>query len=339
MKGGKPVNVKYRTVPPAEKEFRRWKDGESILFNQDQLKALNDDEEIFITEGEFDCMALWTQGFENIVATTVGANAIKPEWTDHLERFARINICSDFRRTGQKGAKELARRLDYDRCFNIVLPVKDANEFFTSGGEAELFDDFLRKATRFEVENILTLSAVFDNLLSLSNKPDVEYALKPQWRSVERLTGIYRPGDLIVVSAPPKIGKTTFTLNEVLYFAKRMIPGLFYCLEMRPERLLRKVFQIELRKTDEELTPDAIKEAYSRLSGIPLAFGYNYKKCSLDIVVETIRRGVRRFGFQFVVFDNLHFLARSITHQVQEVGLISNLSNCWPRPSTYPSCS
>jgi replicative DNA helicase len=64
-------------------------------------------------------------------------------------------------------------------------------------------------------------------------------------------------------------------------------------------------------------------EAYNRLADLPLCFGYNYKKCTLDVVIETIRRGVRRYGFKLVVFDNLHFLARSITHQVQEVGNVS----------------
>lgn len=321
LKGEKSVNAKYRTVPPAEKEFRRWTGGESVLFNQDCLKGLQDDDEIFLVEGEIDCIALWSQGFKNVVATTVGANGIKPEWIDQLERFQRVNIVYDADEAGQKGAKEIARRLDYERCFIVILPVKDANEFFIQGKTAEDFDDCVRMARRFDVENILTIEKIFADLVFSSNK--TESLLKPQWESVARLTGAYEPGDLIVLTATPKTGKTTWALNDALHFAKHGIPVLFYCLEMRPERLLRKVFQIELKRTEEELNASALRDAYTCLRGLPLWFGYNYKKCTLEVVTETIRRGVRRYGFQFIVFDNLHFLARSITHQVQEVSLIS----------------
>jgi KaiC/GvpD/RAD55 family RecA-like ATPase len=321
LKDGKPVNVKYRSLPPAEKEFRRWKDGETILFNQDCLK--DPDEEIFMVEGEADCISLYSQGYRNVVATTIGAGSFKPEWISLLAKFPRINIIYDSDSAGQRGAKEAAWRFGFDKCFNILLPVKDINEFFISGGEKVDFEELISKAEQFDVENIIDFSKAVSNLKMQYTKGSIDSLLKPHWYPVAKLTGPFEAGDLITVSAIPKTGKTTWTLNMVHNFIRQNIPCLFYCLEMRPERLARKVIQIEMGVSEDELSSEIINDGYFRLASKPLYFGYNYRKCDLDIVIDTIRQGIRRYGFKFVVFDNLHYLSHSFKNVVQEVSLIS----------------
>lgn len=321
FKDDKPVNVKYRSLPPAEKEFRRWKDGETILFNQDCLKDVED--EIFFVEGELDCIALYSQGYKNVVATTIGAGSFNPDWINLLDKFSRIIIIYDIDAIGQRGAKEGARRLGFEKCFNLLLPVKDANEFFISGAEKEDFEELVAKAEQFDVDNIIDFHKAVANLKTQYHRADDDDLLKPHWPCVAKLTGSFEPGDLITVSAVPKTGKSTWTLNIVHDFIKKDIPCLFYCLEMRPERLARKIIQMELGVSEEELRPEIIDKGYFRLTDKPLYFGYNYKKCTLDLVIDTIRQGIRRYGFKFVVFDNLHYLSRSMINQVQEVSLIS----------------
>jgi replicative DNA helicase len=320
---GNPVNVKYRALPPAEKEFRRWKDGESILFNQDCIKNPEKAEEIFLVEGELDAIALYSQGYKNVVATTIGANSFKPEWIDLLDKVTRINIVYDADIKGQQGAKEAARRLGLDRCFNIVLPVKDLNDLFIKGYSREDFEEIVSKSEPFEVDNIIDFGKAVLNLKSQCQKSADKDFFKPPWPNVAKLTGPFEPGDMVTVSAIPKTGKTTWALNITHHFIKKDIPCLFYCLEMRPERLARKIIQMELGIAEEDLSPDRIDKGYLQLSGKPLYFGYNYKKCTLELVIDTIRQGIRRYGFKFIVFDNLHYLSRSITNQVQEVSLIS----------------
>ncbi|MDD3089746.1 MAG: toprim domain-containing protein, partial [Candidatus Omnitrophica bacterium] len=161
----KPVNVKYRSIPPAPKEFRRWKDGESVLFNEDCLKPLKDDEDVLIVEGEIDCLTLWSQGITNVVSTSIGASGIKPEWIEKLERFKSPVIIYDNDGPGQKGAKELAKRLDLDSCRNVVLPVKDSNDFFVGGRPADDFKRLVSEAACFPVDNILTMEQVFKSLM------------------------------------------------------------------------------------------------------------------------------------------------------------------------------
>lgn len=324
-KNGEPVNIKYRTLPPTDKEFRRWKDGESILFNRDCLKALKDDDPVIIAEGETDCLTLYSAGFRNVVATSIGAGGIKPDWIDDLERFSTIYIAYDSDDAGRKGAKELAMRLGDDRCRNVQLPagIDDVNDFFVKGGTRERLESFIANAKPLDVENILDIEQAFKRLIDSYKDEQDGTGILPPWNSVAKLTGAFEPGDLIILSATPKTGKTTLALNISLYISKKGLPTLLYCLEMRPERLVKKTMQIQGWKLEEELTPDTMVNLYRQLDEVPLYFGYNYKKCTLDIVVETIRKGVRRYGFKFVVFDNLHFLARDISHQTQEVGMIS----------------
>ena len=126
--GGKLVNVKYRSLPPAKKTFRRISGCRSVLFNADALK---DQEEVSLTEGELDAITLWDQGIKNVVATTTGAGSFDPEWIDQLETVNKIFLCYDPDEPGQKGAREVARRLGYERCFNVALPDgRDVNDFF-----------------------------------------------------------------------------------------------------------------------------------------------------------------------------------------------------------------
>lgn len=321
FKKGKPVNAKYRRASHEEKAFERWKDGESILFNQDSLSH-NPDAVVYMTEAEIDCISLWCHGYKTVVSNTVGAKGFKPDWVDLLDPFQRINILYDSDDAGQDGAKAIAKRLGFERCHNVVLPTKDVNEFFASGGSVEQLDGLVGEAKLFDVDNILSLEDVFLSIGRAMDRPPQDI-IQPQWASVAKLTGPYEPGDLIIVSAPPKIGKTTYALNEALAFARQDIPVFFYCLEMRPERLGRKLFQIEAYCTEEELTPPTMIRAYRRLEDKPFYFGYNTKKLPVDGVIETIRLGCRRYGFQFVVFDNLHFLVRSTANQTQEIAYVS----------------
>lgn len=322
FKDDKPVNVKYRSLPPAAKTFERWEGGESILYNQDALKDLHPETPVYITEGEIDCITLWQQGFMNCVSTSTGASSFQPHWVDLLEKFEKVYLIYDSDKTGQEGAKKHSKRFDPSRVYNVVLPEKDSNEFFCKGHSADELRNILEKARPFDIENILTMEKAFERLIQETNEK-TESKIVPQWESVRRLTGAYEPGDLVILTAPPKIGKTTFILNDAVQWAENGLSVFFYCLEMRPERILRKSVQIVNRIQEGFLTPGEIGKGFRKMIKWPFYLGYNYKKCNLEIVTETIRLGFRRYAFDVVVFDNLHFLARSITHQVQELGVIS----------------
>ncbi|MBU2054403.1 MAG: toprim domain-containing protein [Proteobacteria bacterium] len=79
------------------------------------------------------------QPIQPAVGITTGAGSFDPEWIDKLQAVKKIILCYDPDEAGQKGAREAARRLGYDRCFNVVFPDgRDVNEYFNA--DHDLFD-------------------------------------------------------------------------------------------------------------------------------------------------------------------------------------------------------
>jgi len=106
---GKLLNVKSRSLPPLEKEFRRVKDCPSVLFNGDCIEGA---EEVYICEGEIDTLTLLQEyTSKGVVGVTAGAGSFDPAWIDHLGKVKRIYLCYDPDEPGQRGAREAARRL------------------------------------------------------------------------------------------------------------------------------------------------------------------------------------------------------------------------------------
>ena len=316
---GKLINIKSRSLPPAEKTFRRVKDCRSILFNGDAIEASKD--EIYITEGEIDALTLWGKGIKNVVGVTTGAGSFDPSWIDQLQAVKKIILCYDPDEPGQKGAREAARRLGYDRCFNVVLPDgQDVNEYFLAGHDISDFQNNVGQARQFDVAGIMNFTDGLKHLQTELERPDQTTGIRTGWSDVDRIikTG-FLPGELVVLSAPPKIGKSTFALQITSYNALQGNPSLFHCLEMRPMKTIEKVVKCHSKR--ENIGDIEIVNTRQAFKNKPLYLGYCYQKPTLDGITETLKAAIRRYGLKLVVFDHLHFLCRSITNQVQEIGL------------------
>ena len=308
LAGNDLINIKYRSLPPATKSFQREPGCKSILFNQ---AAVAKHSEIIITEGELDAITLVQHGFENVVGATLGAGGFDADWVDLLAKMKKIFLCYDSDETGQNGAAGAAKRLGYSRCFNIKLPTKDANEFFLKQ-DSKAFQQCLKESSYFALPGIISCETAF-NLLMASQK-ESNSGITTQWEPVNRLIHQWAAGDLIVVTALPKTGKTTWCLDITRDLVLQGIPVLFYCLEMRPERLILKLVQSQYRI--KEPTPFHIQSARQLFAPSPIHFGYSYKAHKLNELMETLRESVRRFGLKLIVFDNLHYVCRS--NQVNE---------------------
>lgn len=301
--GVKPVNIKFRSLPPAPKQFRRETGCRSILYNSDATKKHS---EIIITEGEIDAITLIQNGFENVVGATNGCGAFDSDWIRQLEPAKKIWICFDNDEAGQNGALSLAKRLGYNRCWNVRLPKNDVNEFF----QTRVSDDFkkqLKEASQFKLPGIIGVDDALDLLFKEQSKPKEDVLLTP-WENVNRVVKGWSPGDIIIVTALPKTGKTTWCLDITRSLVLFGVPCLFYCLEMRPERLIRKMIQAQYRIENPTLIH--IQNARGLFKDVPLYFGYSYNQ-KPDELINLLRDGIKRFDLKFVVFDNIHMLCRT----------------------------
>ena len=223
-------NVKLRSLPPAKKMFKRWIGGVSSLFNERVL--YEKPESIIITEGETDCVALWSKGIRNVVGASIGAGGIRPEWIRLLDRFATIYFCYDNDQAGEIGAKKFAVRLGVERCKQIRLPpeIKDINEFFMRGKSAEDFQKLIDQAAKFEIENVQSIGSALRQQIRNMFAGVKETKLILPWKNVNKMLDGLVPGDLIVVGGKPGVGKSTFAFNILYDQVRKGNPGLLFSL-------------------------------------------------------------------------------------------------------------
>lgn len=322
---GKLKNCKYRTIT-GKRRFKRLVGGASVLYNEDYVRTPAH-KRVLITEGETDCLSAYSNGIRWAVGVTVGAKSINHEWIDQLDRFERIYICFDTDIDGRRGAHKLAKRLGEERCYNVVLPIgsKDLNDYFKQGHTKEEFYAILNTARPFEVEGVVPLR---DTLRQVAEefklRGTLDTGIHLPYKELDKKMGGLLSGDLIVLSGIPGVGKTSFALNVAHHLVLHEgIPGLFICQEMRPERLARKLMCIHLEKSGRFLKEEDVMRCYNDFKDFPLFFGHMYKGLDIEKIKNTVRECVRRYGIEFLVFDHLHFLCRSINNITTEVGVVT----------------
>lgn len=319
--GGEVKDIKKRSL--IGKSFIRV-GGESALLNENIFKTNPD--EIVITEGESDCIALWSAGITNVVGATIGAQSINPKWIDLLDKIPKIYLVYDSDDVGLEGAYKFANRLGLDKCYRVILPpgIKDVNEFFQKRYTLDQFKVLLNQAKQFQIQYISSIGEEISKYLyKLVAKDTEEEGLHVPWPKVDKLLNGFGAGDLISVAGIPGVGKTAFAINLAYLFATADVPTLFFELEMRPQRMIPRLIALHTGIDSNQVNQvEIVQRAYKDLSRIPLLFAYHYRKPNFDFCADTIRKGFNRYGLKFVVFDNLHFLVRSATDQTREVSLM-----------------
>lgn len=316
------VNVKSRTLPPTDKTFRRVKDSKSILFNSDCIKSHID--HILITEGEIDALTLLSIGLENVVAVTNGAGSFDPEWIDQLKEVVKITLCYDADEAGQKGAKEAARRLGYNRCYNLILPEGyDINKFFVDNQETFIveFAKMVQEAKRFDVAGIKNFSDCLDRMeREMNSFLLVGNGLHAEIPPIDRLNPKgFRGGELWILASPPGIGKSSLALQISTNLSAIEVPSLFFSMEMGINAISEKIVQSNTqRETIRKHDIDVVREEFLNK---PLYLGRVVTKPTIEGMMEILREATKRYGLKIIIFDHLHFLCRSLTNQVQEIGL------------------
>jgi len=192
------------------------------------------------------------------------------------------------------------------------------NGFFQSDQDPHYFFNLIDRARKFDLPGVVSIDTALDLLERKKRNPELDLSLSTPWPNVNRLTKGFHAGDLVIVSALAKTGKTSWCLDIARDLVKQGIPTLFYCLEMRPERLVSKVIQAEYETEDPSLSQ--IEWARNAFSGWPLYFAHAFKKPKLEDVLALIRKAIQRYDLRLVIFDNLHFLVRSVSNVNEEIG-------------------
>ena len=215
---GKQVNTKYRRINKIDgQNFEQDKGGEQCFYNLEALEALEkfspDDLRtmpVIITEGEFDTAVALQCGYTAVSVpsgapstATDGDDSAKFEFVKDFPKFAIAILAVDDDPAGHILRHELALRLGWHRCKWVQYPkgCKDLNEVYAKYGQKGI-DKVIKEKAKFMNSG---------GLFRMSELP-----AQPESRAYECGIGNLsdmikpRPGDVIVVTGIPSMGKTTF---------------------------------------------------------------------------------------------------------------------------------
>jgi hypothetical protein len=305
--------------------YQHKKGTQPILFGEDDLASIPKEQRdvLYMVEGEIDAMTLWQEGYQPVVSTSSGAGTFKTRWYDVVKGFGakKLVICYDNDPTGQKAADDLLKKFADNNPVNVILPVKDANEFFATRTKTE-FDALLIPPEEPELESCRSMLSVLDELeTELYTSAGGLNGLPSQFPELnEMMAGGYWNGWMITVSAPAGTGKTSLVLQEMLWLAEQGIPTYFICLEMSETMVLRKIIEHKFGIPMVKQVVEDVARVRAALEKIPFFFGYN-KIRTLPQLEDTVVKAVHRHDIKMVSFDNLHYFVRSIDKDTQEIAL------------------
>lgn len=324
---GQCKGIKYRILPAYHtnggSRFDREAGCESVLYNLDVLATHTD---VILTSGESDALTLLSLGFENVVGSTTGESSLPVAAIDALSKKEAVYLAYDNDEAGRKGAREVGRRIGYERAWFVPLPAdkKDVGEIVASGGTREDIEVCLARMCRLDIPSVCSVPQALDRLeADKRHQATDSIAEVTPWQTVNRRLKAWRPGNMILLGAPQGTGKTSWVLNVAAHWAASGCPAMVYCLEMHISELIQHVVCTHYRRTEEQIDAEVIVRARRDLVQWPLYLGANPKITKPKDLFELLRQAIRRYGLRLLVFDNIHALARSTDHRSEEVSVLS----------------
>jgi twinkle protein len=306
FKNGSCLNIKSRSLGIDKKYFRE-EGCPSILFNLDNARKYQG--AVIITEGELDTIAYDQMGFPNVVSVPNGAESFSDEWIDDLEQFDQIYLCYDMDEPGRRGAEKAADNLGRYRCFNVLLPLKDANDCLRAGFTNREMAEILAKAKTFEEKIIKSPDAFFEDVLKLYEQKN-NRGIKTGLKNLDDLLGGLRLNELSILTGETGSGKTTFGTHLGYRVAKAGYPILIASFEMKPPTIIRKMIQAQAGRSLYPFDRDAFSPYFTYISSLPIHFIDVYGEIGLPELRDAIYYAKRRHGIKLVILDHLHFFLR-----------------------------
>lgn len=231
------INKKYRS---GGKKFTQSKEAKSIFYN---INSIIGQEEAWIVEGEFDCLAMAEIGIKNCISVPNGANDNDNYWLNsenYLKDIKKFYIATDNDDKGNDVADKIAQRLGRWRCDRVLFTNKDAN--------GDLVDGILEKSVlnrvSYPVSGTFKVNDLYDDILELYDNgfPETYSPKHHCFGNMKEVFSVMR-GHLITGTGIPSHGKSNFTEWYVLNLVKDYdMKASFFSPEHHPLHLHQSTF-------------------------------------------------------------------------------------------------
>lgn len=325
FKSGELIDYKYRGIE--EKTFRRHHGSENWVINDIAFENCLKEGYLICVEGEFDAIALWQLGFKSVVSTTGGSQGGTP-WVKEVPDNVKIYINYDNDEPGQEAARKLADKLGIQRCYNVILPCKDANDFIIGGGTKEHYQEILDNSPRFKIQNVYKLSEVLDNL-EKNKLPRVSVFSD---RITAKMNGGIPSQSLVVISGDTGVGKSTILLNFLSFHANQGKPVLLISLENDIYFTVQRLLEIKLQKRYQDFTTEDWVRIREEMLDYPFYIDTSMETYTLDRLEKIVDQAKRLYDIEFLGFDHIGFLPtrdepKEIAQMMRGLKLISRHMN------------
>jgi len=343
------VNVKHRAVD--KKAFGLEKGCELVLYNLDNVEK--DKDYIFITEGEFDALALgeFYQSPKNILSVPNGASTGRKQNLTYLDNNVfdgkKLYLLFDDDRAGKLLTDAFISRFGSHRCLVPTYPkgCKDLNDVLITYGNDGV-------ATTLE-------SFKYPNITGITDVRDFEHKIWDYWENgypkgdrvgLQGLDPLlsFRGGELTMVTGISGSGKSEFLDYIMVELSKQHDwkwavcsmenPGDIHTTKIIEKYLKANLTDIYDSETGEIFYHKADREQIKEA----LAFSYNYfnyiehattlkdgekhrSVLSIDYILDQAKKLVSMYGTKGLVIDPWNTIEHDIKNNELETNYVSRI--------------
>lgn len=234
-------------------------------------------------------------------------------------------------------AQKFMQRKMIQSCSKTITDCyDDTGDIFNIISELDSERDIMldKVISRKEVTNLELSRSTISELKKSLNPVGGLTGIASGLRDIDKLTGGWQKGDLIVLAARPSMGKSAlamvFALNATGKFNK---PSAFFSLEMSNNQLMSRQLSIHtgielshfIKKKFSEYEMLNIEKAHNEISGLNIIWD-DTPSLSITEFTAKCRKFKRKYGIELVVVDYLQLMTVGRDKKMsrdQEVGLIS----------------
>lgn len=342
---GELVNIKSRRNPKDTEGPRYINEAgcKAALFNGDSIE---EGEEVYLVEGEFDAMVLWQNGYKRVVSTTLGAGSFPDDWVQKLRKASVVYICYDTDEPGKEGAQAAAQAIGTDRCRIVSLPApadttkkkNDITDFFNEGHTALEFADIAKSAKKFKNSKpIVHISEMNEELRNALLTKDI-FGEFSGYSALDHIMGGFRKGRVIILSGLTSVGKSSLAACIGLNFALNKKPVFYFSLEMPPIDLAKKflILRSKLRNDDLLQIADpspALTKVDATLveflgdenvpgSGMPIYMYNGSGMIKPDTLDKMVALAMKKIPPKLIVIDHLHYFSHNFNNMASETAMV-----------------
>ena len=338
---GELINKKYRD---GRKNMKMAKDARLVFYAPLAKNKHEYGQDIYITEGEPDCLTMIELGYNNSLSAPNGA---PPENADlknvdfsYLESlseispgFKKVYLVMDNDAVGARFRDEVARRIGYERCYKAIYPddCKDINDVLVKHGE-KTAKEVIENCEPYPISGKYDVSQLYSDVYNLwcnGFKPGHSTG----FISIDSIYTV-REGEFTIITGIPSHGKSSLLDHLIVNIAnsQNWSIGIFSPENYPLERHIAKLCEIKVGKpfdknyrgfmSEEELT-EAVQWCNKYFHFI---LPDEEENQTIDTILNLAKASIFKDGIKGLVIDPWNEIEHELNGESETVYISKTLS-------------